>query len=78
MKLNFNYFVPTRILFGAGKLNQLANTRYLTGKKALIVISADLVMEKYGYLDRPLAICRVPVCNRLFSIKSLLILLLNM
>lgn len=52
MKLNFNYFMPTRILLGAGKLNQLANARYLPGKKALIVISSGTSMKKYGYLDR--------------------------
>ncbi len=52
MKLNFNYFMPTRILLGAGKLKQLANARYLPGKKALIVISSGTSMKKYGYLDR--------------------------
>src|SRR4030042_2568062 len=44
--------MPTRILFGAGKLKQLANARYLPGKKALIVISSGTSMKKYGYLDR--------------------------
>lgn len=52
MKLNFNYFIPTRILFGAGKLKQLANARYLPGKKAIIVISSGTAMKKHGYLDR--------------------------
>ena len=52
MKLNFNYFMPTRILFGAGKLNELAKARYLPGKKALIVISSGTSMKKHGYLDR--------------------------
>ena len=55
MKLNFNYFMPTRILFGAGKLNELAKARYLPGKKALIVISSGTSMKKYGYLDRVIA-----------------------
>ncbi len=52
MKLEFNYFIPTRILFGAGKLKELATTRYLPGKKALIVISSGGSMKKQGYLDR--------------------------
>lgn len=43
--------MPTRILFGAGKLNELAKSRYLPGNKALIVISAGTSMKKYGYLD---------------------------
>ena len=58
MKLNFNYFMPTKILFGAGKLNQLANARYLPGKKALIVISSGSSMKRYGYLDRVIGYLR--------------------
>jgi alcohol dehydrogenase len=51
MKLDFNYFIPTRILFGAGKLKQLAKTPHLPGKKALIVISSGASMRRHGYLD---------------------------
>ena len=49
--MTFNYHIPTKILFGPGKLNELATTP-LPGKKALIVISAGTSMKKYGYLDR--------------------------
>lgn len=49
--MNFDYYIPTKILFGAGKLNQLATER-LPGKKALIVISNGTAMQKYGYLER--------------------------
>lgn len=49
--INFNYFIPTRVLFGPGKLNDLAKER-LPGKKALIVISGGTSMKKYGYLER--------------------------
>jgi alcohol dehydrogenase len=52
MKLEFNYFIPTRIIFGAGKLKELATTRHLPGKKALIVISSGASMRRQGYLDR--------------------------
>lgn len=52
MKLKFNYYMPTRIIFGAGELNKLATTPYLPGKKALVVISSGNSMKKYGYLDR--------------------------
>jgi alcohol dehydrogenase len=41
MNLDFNFFMPTRILFGAGKLNELATLSYLPGKKALVVIGAS-------------------------------------
>ena len=49
--MNFDYSIPTKILFGAGKLNQLA-TETLPGKKALIVISSGTSMRKFGYLER--------------------------
>jgi alcohol dehydrogenase len=51
MKLEFNYFIPTRIIFGAGRLKELAKT-HLPGKKALIVISSGASMKRQGYLDR--------------------------
>ena len=34
--MNFNYYIPTRILFGAGRLNDLHKQK-LPGKKALVV-----------------------------------------
>lgn len=47
----FNYFIPTRILFGAGKLNKLYKQK-LPGKRALIVTTGGTSVVKYGYLDR--------------------------
>jgi alcohol dehydrogenase len=49
--MNFNYHIPTKILFGPGKLHELAGEN-LPGKKALIVISAGGSLKKHGYLDR--------------------------
>ncbi len=49
--MNFDYCIPTRILFGAGKLNQLSREK-LPGTRALIVMSAGTSMRKYGYLER--------------------------
>ncbi|MDD9301006.1 MAG: iron-containing alcohol dehydrogenase [Desulfobacter sp.] len=49
--MDFDYYIPTKILFGKGKLNQLA-TEKLPGKNALIVISNGTSMHKYGYLKR--------------------------
>ena len=49
--MNFNYFIPTKILFGPGKLNELAGEK-LPGKKALIVITSGNSVKKYGYLNR--------------------------
>lgn len=47
----FDYHIPTKILFGKGKLEELA-TVSLPGKKALIVITGGTAMTKYGYLKR--------------------------
>lgn len=48
--MSFNYFVPTRILFGQGQIKNL-HKQQLPGKKALIVISSGTSTRKYGYLD---------------------------
>lgn len=50
MYWNFNYFIPTKILFGRGRIAELA-TQPLPGKKALVVITAGVSMKKQGYLD---------------------------
>jgi len=49
--MNFEYFMPTRILFGAGSLDKLGKIP-LPGKNALIVLSAGTSMKKNGYLQR--------------------------
>lgn len=46
-----NTYTPTRVIFGAGVLEQLASVR-LPGKKALICVTEDGLMEKLGLLDR--------------------------
>ena len=48
---NFIYDIPTRILFGAGQLNNLHKEKF-PGKKALISISSGQSIKKYGYLKR--------------------------
>ena len=52
MNLNFSCYMPTRILFGCGKLKELSTTPFLPGRKALLVIGASGAMRKHGYLDR--------------------------
>ena len=46
----FNYFIPTRILFGVGTLKQL-HAQPMPGKKAMIVTTAGQSVKKYGYLE---------------------------
>lgn len=49
--MSFNMYVPTRILFGAGQLNNLHEQR-MPGKKAMIVISNGKSAKDNGYLTR--------------------------
>lgn len=49
--MSFNFFLPTRILFGKGALNSLGK-QALPGKKALIVISNGKSTRENGYLAR--------------------------
>jgi alcohol dehydrogenase len=49
--MNFQYYVPTRALFGAGTLNQL-HEQTMPGKKAVIVISCGTSTRDNGYLKR--------------------------
>lgn len=49
--MNFNYHIPTKLLFGKGQLNNL-HLEKLPGKKALIVISSGKSIRANGYLER--------------------------
>lgn len=51
MKANLNYdqYIPTHILFGAGQLNNL-HAQPMPGKKALIIISNGKSTRDNGYL----------------------------
>ena len=49
--MNFNVYIPTRVLFGAGRLNDL-HTQTMPGKKAMIVISNGKSTRANGALSR--------------------------
>lgn len=49
----FNMYVPTRFIFGCGRLSELHNQN-LPGKKALVVISNGKSTKENGSLDRTL------------------------
>ncbi len=55
--MKFTHYMPSRIFFGAGALDQIGKIG-LPGKKALIVISAGKSMRQNGYLDRLIALLR--------------------
>lgn len=49
--MSFNMYVPTRFIFGSGRLSELHEQK-LPGKKALVVISSGKSTKENGYLDR--------------------------
>lgn len=51
MKMNYNCYIPTRVLFGAGSLNEL-HAQKMPGKKAMIVISNGKSTRANGSLAR--------------------------
>lgn len=50
MKSSFNFYIPTNIVFGPGRIKELASME-LPGKKALIVTTSGKSVIKFGYLD---------------------------
>lgn len=53
---NFEFSVPTKVIFGEGKLSELKNHVSNMGKKGLLVTGKNS-MRKTGILDRVLNIC---------------------
>lgn len=49
--MHFDYHIPTKIIFGRGRLKELA-TEGLPGSKALIVITNGQSMKRLGYLNQ--------------------------
>lgn len=50
-KMSYDQFIPTKIMFGAGQLNNL-HKQAMPGKKALIIISNGKSTRANGYLAR--------------------------
>jgi alcohol dehydrogenase len=49
---SFTYYMPTRLIFGAGKLAELATTEHFPWKKALLVVGSGGSTRRSGSLDR--------------------------
>jgi alcohol dehydrogenase len=49
---SFMYYMPTRLIFGAGKLAELATTKHFPWKKALVVVGAGGSARRSGSLDK--------------------------
>ncbi len=59
---NFNFDIPTRILFGAGRVRDLHSEK-LPGTKALVAVSCGSSVKRHGYLatvERELDLAGVP------------------
>lgn len=52
----FTYYMPTRVIFGAGKLAELATTPHFPWKKALVVVGRGGSARRTGTLDRVTAL----------------------
>ena len=46
--IDFDFSIPTKVLFGVGKLDELKREK-LPGKLALVVVSAGDAMKEKGY-----------------------------
>ena len=51
MNMNFNFYNPTNLIFGSGRLNDLGSQK-MPGSKALLLISSGKSVKTYGTLDR--------------------------
>ncbi|HEY9593186.1 MAG TPA: iron-containing alcohol dehydrogenase [Spirochaetia bacterium] len=49
---SFMYYMPSRLIFGPGKLAELATTPYFPWKKALLVVGAGGATRRTGSLER--------------------------
>ncbi len=49
---SFTFYMPTRVIFGAGKLAELATTPHFPWKKALLVVGRGGSARRTGTLDR--------------------------
>lgn len=49
--MDFNYYIPTRVVFGVGTFKQIHELE-MPGKKALIVISSGKSMDRLGYVSQ--------------------------
>jgi alcohol dehydrogenase len=49
---SFTWYMPTRLIFGAGKVAELATTEHFPWKKALLVVGAGGSTRRSGLLDR--------------------------
>ena len=61
---NFNFYMPTKVLFGPGKLSEL-HSEQLPGKKGDLIAIGGQSVKKYGYLEalaKRIRYCRYRTC----------------
>jgi alcohol dehydrogenase len=52
--MKFNFYNPTKLIFGSGKLDELGN-QPMPGKKAMLLISNGKSIKAYGYFECTIA-----------------------
>ncbi|MFI3272254.1 MAG: iron-containing alcohol dehydrogenase [Pseudomonadota bacterium] len=60
--MNFNYYMPTKVMFGVGKLEELGKVA-LPGKRPLVVTSNGGSMRRNGYIDRVMDLLKANGCD---------------
>ena len=67
--MQFDFYMPAKVLFGPGRLNELAAAK-LPGRKALIVTGGTSI-KKFGYLDRVIDLLKQNNCESVVFDKIL-------
>lgn len=56
--VNFEFSVPTRIVFGAGEVKRTGELAAKFGKKALLVTYDEPLVKQLGFFDKVADSCR--------------------
>lgn len=68
--MHFDFFMPTKIIFGRGRLKELSSAT-LPGKKALIIITNGKSMIRLGYLEKVIGLLQDNGCEAVVFDKVL-------
>lgn len=70
--INFEFSVPTRIIFGAGEIKRTGEQASLFGKKAMLVTYDEVLVKELGFYDKVVKSCENAGVKLLhhFGVKS--------
>lgn len=61
--VNFEFSVPTKIVFGAGEAKRTGELAAKFGKKALLVTYDESLVKQLGFFDKVADSCKRPASN---------------